>query len=44
MDFDKFVLTGTLPAEAPPDVYRGAVIVHSTDEMSIPVRLLVAEP
>jgi hypothetical protein len=44
MDFDKFVLTGTLPAEAPPDVYRGAVIVHSTDEMSIPVRLLVAVP
>jgi len=44
MDFDKFVLTGTLPAAVPPDVYRGAVIVHSTDEMSIPVRLLVAAP
>jgi hypothetical protein len=44
MDFDKFVLTGTLPAAAPPDVYLGAVIVHSTDEMSIPVRLLVAVP
>lgn len=44
MDFEKFVLTGTLPAGAPPDVYGGAVIVHSTDEMSIPVRLLVAVP
>jgi hypothetical protein len=43
-DFDKFVVTGTLPAAAPPDVYRGAVIVHSTDEMSIPVRLVVGVP
>jgi len=41
MDFEKFVLTGTLPADAPPDVYRGSVIVGSTDEMSIPVRLVV---
>jgi len=41
MDFEKFVLTGTLPVDAPPDVYRGAVIVGSTDEMSIPVRLVV---
>ena len=41
MDFEKFVLTGTLPADMPPDVYRGAVIVGSTDEMSIPVRLVV---
>jgi hypothetical protein len=43
-DFDKFVVTGTFPAAAPPDVYRGAVIVHSTDEMSIPVRLVVGVP
>lgn len=44
MDFEKFVLSGTLPAAAPPDVYHGAVIVQSTDEMSIPVRLEVAVP
>jgi hypothetical protein len=44
MDFEKFVLAGPLPAELPPDVYRGAVLVTSTDELSIPVRLLVAEP
>ena len=44
MDFEKFVLSGTLPAALPPDVYRGAVIVGSTDEMSIPVRLLVDVP
>jgi hypothetical protein len=43
-DFEKFVLTGTLPAALPPDVYRGSVIVASTDEMSIPVRLLVSVP
>jgi hypothetical protein len=43
-DFDKFVVTGTLPAALPPDVYSGAVIVHSTDEMSIPVRLVVGVP
>jgi hypothetical protein len=44
MDFDKFVLTGTLPEATPADVYRGAVIVGSTDELSIPVRLVVATP
>jgi hypothetical protein len=44
MDFEKFVLTGTLPAATPADVYRGAVIVGSTDELSIPVRLTVAAP
>ena len=41
MDFEKFVFGGTLPADTPSDVYRGSVIVSSTDEMSIPVRLVV---
>jgi hypothetical protein len=44
VDFEKFVLTGTLPAATVPDVYRGSVIVQSTDEMSIPIRLFVAVP
>jgi len=44
MDFEKFVLTGTLPAAVPPDVYRGSVTVSATDEMSIPVALLVTVP
>jgi hypothetical protein len=44
MDFDKFVLAGTIPAAAPADVYRGTVIVGSLDELSIPVRLLVTAP
>lgn len=44
VDFDKFVLVGTVPDAAPADVYRGAVIVHSSEEMTIPVRLIVAVP
>jgi hypothetical protein len=44
MDFEKFVLTGTLPAAVPADVYRGAVIVSASDEMSIPVALFVTVP
>jgi hypothetical protein len=44
MDFDKFVLTGTLPDAAPPDVYRGSLRVGAADELGIPVRLLVAAP
>jgi len=44
MDFEKFVLAGELPQAAPPDVYAGMVIVTSTDEMSIPVRLIVEAP
>jgi hypothetical protein len=44
MDFEKFVLVGTLPEAAPPDAYAGVVVVASTDEMSIPVRLMVEAP
>jgi hypothetical protein len=44
MDFEKFVLTGTLPAAIPADVYRGVVIVSASDEMSIPVALFVTVP
>lgn len=42
MDFEKFVLEGTLPAKAPPDIYRGWVIVASDTELRIPVWLLVS--
>jgi hypothetical protein len=41
MDFDKFVLTGSLPAGAPVDVYRGSLRVGESDELGIPVRLVV---
>jgi hypothetical protein len=41
MDFEKFVLTATVPPETPPDVYRGVVVVTSSEETRIPVRLQV---
>ena len=41
MDFDKFVLQGTVPAGLPPDAYRGQIIVSSGSEFPIPVRLVV---
>jgi hypothetical protein len=42
MDFEKFVLEGVLPPKAPPDVYRGWVIVSSDSELRIPVWLVVS--
>jgi hypothetical protein len=41
VDFEKFVLQGTLPADLPPDVYHGAVVVESGSELRIPVILVV---
>jgi hypothetical protein len=41
VDFDKFIIQGTVPPEAPPDVYRGAVIVASGSELKIPLVLVV---
>jgi hypothetical protein len=42
MDFEKFVLEGTVPAATPPDVYRGWIIVSSDTEMRIPAWLSVS--
>ena len=42
MDFEKFVLEGTVPPKTPPDVYRGWIIVHSDTEMRIPAWLSVS--
>lgn len=42
MDFEKFVLKGVVPPKAPPDVYRGWVIVGSDTELRIPVWLVVS--
>lgn len=44
VDFDKFVLLGSIPAEAPPDVYSGWVLVEGHEEMRIPVMLMVSAP
>jgi hypothetical protein len=41
MDFEKFVLEGAVPADAPPDIYRGFVVVASDGELRIPVWLAV---
>jgi hypothetical protein len=41
MDFEKFILAGTVPADAVPDIYRGAVVVASDDIIRIPVWLVI---
>ncbi len=40
-DFEKFVLEGTVPPDAPPDTYVGSIVVFSEDEFRIPVRIVV---
>jgi hypothetical protein len=42
VDFEKFVLSGAVPVETPPDVYFGWILVSSDDELRIPVRLVVS--
>lgn len=44
VDFEKFVLQGTLPETVAPDVYRGVVIVASDKDLAIPVILVVTPP
>ena len=44
VDFEKFILEGPVPADAPPDVYRGTVTVVSGSELKIPVVLVVMRP
>ncbi len=41
MDFEKFVLEGTIPADVVPDRYRGSVVVLGEGPMRIPVLLVV---
>ena len=41
MDFEKFVLTGTIPPGTPPDTYRGSILVSAEAGLSIPVWLAV---
>jgi hypothetical protein len=43
MDFEKFVLSGTIPPTSPADVYHGSIAVSAEDTMRIPV-VLVIEP
>ncbi|HYM02058.1 MAG TPA: hypothetical protein VET85_03865 [Stellaceae bacterium] len=41
MDFEKFVLQGTVPQATPPDTYRGWVVASAESELRIPVWLTV---
>lgn len=41
MDFEKFTLEGTVPADVVPDRYRGSVVVLGEGPMRIPVLLVV---
>jgi F0F1-type ATP synthase membrane subunit c/vacuolar-type H+-ATPase subunit K len=43
MDFEKFVLQGSIPENSPPDIYHGNISVNAEDAMRIPV-VLVVEP
>jgi hypothetical protein len=42
MDFERFVLTGSIPADAPEDSYNGWIVVDGDEQMRIPVVLLVS--
>ena len=43
MDFDRFVLTGGIPPEAPEDTYNGWILVQGDEQMRIPVVLTVSK-
>jgi fructose-1-phosphate kinase PfkB-like protein len=42
MDFERFVLTGSIPAGAPEDSYNGWILVDGEEQMRIPVVLQVS--
>jgi len=44
MDFEKFILKGKIPKDAPEDSYNGWVTVDGDEEMRIPVVLVVTAP
>jgi len=44
MDFEKFVLKGKIPKDAPEDSYNGWVNVDGDEDMKIPVVLVVTPP
>ena len=43
MDFEKFLLTGTIPEGLPPDMYQGWIVVTADNNLRIPVRIIVSE-
>jgi len=43
MDFERFVLRGAIPEEAPEDSYNGWIVVEGDEQMRIPVMLVVTK-
>ena len=41
LDFERFLLKGVLPAEAPPDSYNGWILVAGDEDVRIPAVLMV---
>jgi hypothetical protein len=41
MDFEKFVITGVIPAGAKSDAYQGWIVVTGEEQLRIPLRLTV---
>ncbi|MDD5673028.1 MAG: hypothetical protein PHC61_02600 [Chitinivibrionales bacterium] len=41
MDFEKFLITGTVPPHTPSDAYNGWIIVTGDEQLKIPVKLVV---
>jgi hypothetical protein len=44
LDFEKFVITGVVPATARSDAYSGWIVVTGDDTLRIPVKLVVTGP
>jgi hypothetical protein len=44
LDFEKFVITGVIPATARSDAYNGWIVVTGDDTLRIPVKLVITGP
>ncbi|NIR25923.1 MAG: hypothetical protein GWN61_15450, partial [candidate division Zixibacteria bacterium] len=42
-DFDKFIISGEIPFDTPPDIYYGVVHITGDHELKIPVVLNITE-
>ena len=42
MDFEKLVLSGKIPENAPPDIYKGLIAVSGEDQYQIPIVIIVS--
>lgn len=44
LDFEKIVISGSVPAELAPDIYHGHIAVSGAEQLQIPVRFVVEAP